>query len=152
MYKEIFSSSENCFSLKIKFVTQYALKKQKLKTKCFLWLWTENTSYLFVHMILAGPFFLGPLRCYFHGLGKKSNVTFLYIQPTEDASISQFQYKPALIFISITSTLLKGRTLRPLVTGQLSLRPHQKGCCQLKSNSKIKISSLRRSLALPSKE
>ena len=50
---------------------------------------TDNQSYLFIHMILAGPFFLGPLRCYFHGLGKKTKLTFLHIQPTEHTSITQ---------------------------------------------------------------
>ena len=41
-------------------------------------------------MILAGPFFLGPLRCYFHGLGKKTKSPSLnHIQPTEHTSITQ---------------------------------------------------------------
>ena len=51
---------------------------------------TDIQSYLFIHMILAGPFFLGPLRCYFHGLGKKTKSPSLnHIQPTEHTSITQ---------------------------------------------------------------
>ena len=82
-----------CISNKIKIMPQQYMERKKKKrpqdtsvSKAV----TDIQSYLFIHMILAGPFFLGPLRCYFHGLGKKTKSPSLnHIQPTEHTSITQ---------------------------------------------------------------
>lgn len=84
---------------------QYILKKRPQDTSVPKAL-TDDQSHLLIHMILAGPFLLGPLRCYFHGLGKKTKITFLHIQPTEHISITQkpgfttgflLQFDPSLV-------------------------------------------------------